>query len=92
MTEEGLAWGLLNCGSGRLVRKRTVGKVGVGLTGIGRSVVPVRRVNWAARQRGSCSAYHPPSVSFAFANSSSLPGSVQACQLALGRWVKEGEV
>lgn len=42
MTEESFAWGLLNLGPGRMVRKCTVGKVGVGLTGIRRSVEPVQ--------------------------------------------------
>ena len=73
-----------------------VGEVSVGETGVGRSVVPVLgnvKLFWLARQwKRVLMHYHPPSVSLAFANSSSLPGSVMG-RLIIGAgvsWCREG--
>ena len=58
------------------------------MTGIGRGVVPIQTCQLGSKTTTAFSrAYHPPSESFAFASSSSLPGSVKQCQLPHGRLI-----
>ena len=85
MTEEGLPWELsMLYRNRRSFENRTICKMGVGLSSIRRSVVPIHNHQPHSYNAPEApEAYHPPSVNFFFANSSNFPGSVHKRQLPL---------